>query len=511
MNSRTSVQRLLAGLFSLCLLAQIAFATCGGGGGGGSGGVMPSGGGGSSASDAEVYRVSWKLFGPGKPLPKAPEASLLLLWFPTSPASLKTSQLLNSRTLSLAGSRCIAEALVTPDNSSLHESFKVTATDEVVVLANSDGTEISRVTATSPDSLELKAVEKLLNKELDIRQKKLEALFNAAEKKAKAKDPSAVDDLKAVWAERCLFPALGKRAAKSLKKLGVTVDQAALRSLGSDDLADTDLQNTHPEVEPALKAGLRAELAADYPAAEQHYLRAVALDPADPTALRYLGEFYRHQTGQWDKAGRVFNRLLAQPSDPIARAVALHGLGKMTIHAGRFTEGLSLFEQSLAAHPLPITYRNLAVYWFSEKESDKAAGFMREALALDPDDRYNQIFAAVYLAAAGKTEEALAVARQNEAVLEASYNLAAIWAQAGNREKAMQLLARQFHEYEKYDAIRSMEMKEAREDQMFASLHTDARFIELTKDAKNAWMIGAEFCAPDQLEPITRAPGPRKM
>jgi tetratricopeptide (TPR) repeat protein len=202
---------------------------------------------------------------------------------------------------------------------------------------------------------------------------------------------------------------------------------------------------------------------------------------------------------------------VAQPADPIARAVALHGLGKMTIHAGRFKAGLQLFQESLAAWPLPITYRNLAVYWFSEKQEEKAAGYMRQALALAPDDAYNQVFAAVYLAAAGHQDEALAVAQANENLMEASYNLAAIWAQAGDRAKAMALLRRHFYAYERFEAVRAMEMKEAREDWMFANLYAVQEFDELTKGARNAWMIGLEWCDPSKLQPVEGPPGPRKM
>jgi hypothetical protein len=68
---------------------------------------------------------------------------------------------------------------------------------------------------------------------------------------------------------------------------------------------------------------------------------------------------------------------------------------------------------------------------------------MHQALELDPDDTCNPIFAAVYLAASGHKEEASKVARKNEAVLEASYNLAAIGTQVGDRAKAMKLLRRQ--------------------------------------------------------------------
>jgi tetratricopeptide (TPR) repeat protein len=260
-----------------------------------------------------------------------------------------------------------------------------------------------------------------------------------------------------------------------------TCDETSLLLLGPDGLADPDVRGRNAEVEATLRQGLDAELAARYQDAERLYTRATELDPTDATALRYLGELYRHQTGEWAKAKAVFERVLAMPADPIARAVALHGLGKMTIHAGRFADGLAMFEKSLAVHPLPITYRNLAVYWFSERQAERAAGYMRQALALDPDDRYNQIFAAVYLAAAGQKEEAAKVAAANADVLEASYNLAAIWAQVGDRKKAMELLRRHFYDYERFDARRAMEMQEARDDYMFASLHQDPEFVELTK------------------------------
>ena len=37
------------------------------------------------------------------------------------------------------------------------------------------------------------------------------------------------------------------------------------------------------------------------------------------------------------------------PADPLSRAVALHGLGKMTIHDGEFLKGLHLMEDVGAA------------------------------------------------------------------------------------------------------------------------------------------------------------------
>ena len=65
-------------------------------------------------------------------------------------------------------------------------------------------------------------------------------------------------------------------------------------------------------------------------------------------------------------------------------------------------------------------------------------------------------------------------------MLAASYNLAAIYAQLGDRQKAFDYLRRHFYEYEKFDAVRAKEMTEARDDIVFARYHQDPVFVELT-------------------------------
>ncbi len=500
---------LLGCLLGLLLLNGAAlFATCGGGGGGGAGGAAS---GGMGSNGAQVYHVPWRIVPATAQLAVPPGTALVALWFPATLASAKNSSMTTSRTLTLAAARGVSDFVVPPDVAKLRASYAVAPDRETAVLAGLDGKEIGRVIAGPKGKFDYQAVEKLVNDELSAREKICKATLEAAEKRVKAGDKTAAEDLQQVWAQRTMFPNFGKRAAKALEKLGVKVGWQELEALGPDTLADPDVAGLHADVEPLLQAGLAAELAAHYDVAGQLYAEAAALDPADPTALRFLGEFYRHHTGEWNKAGQVFRRLAAQPADPIARAVALHGLGKMTIHAGRFKAGLQLFKESLAAYPLPITYRNLAVYWFSEKQPEKAAGYMRQALALAPDDAYNQVFAAVYLAAAGHKDEAIMIARANEHLMDASYNLAAIWAQTGDRAKAMELLQRHFYAYERFEAVRAMEMKEAREDYMFANLYAVHEFDELTKGAKNAWMIGLEWCDPTKLQPVEGPPGPRSM
>jgi tetratricopeptide (TPR) repeat protein len=215
------------------------------------------------------------------------------------------------------------------------------------------------------------------------------------------------------------------------------------------------------------------------------YQEAMDMDPADPVPVRFLAELHRHHTGQWDLARTLFHKVLSMPADDISRAVALHGLGKMTIHDGEFQKGVGLMERSLEVYPLALTCRNLAVYWNSERNPEKAHAYVQRALAIDPDDDYNQIFAATYLVELGRPDEAREVARKHADVMAASYNLAVIEAQLGNRTKALELLRRHFYAYEQFDAVRSKEMQEARDDLAFRSLHADPEFVKLTAPAEN--------------------------
>jgi tetratricopeptide (TPR) repeat protein len=232
-----------------------------------------------------------------------------------------------------------------------------------------------------------------------------------------------------------------------------------------------------------MRRGLIAEMNAQYVLAHKLYQQAHLMDPADPTPLRYLGENYRHNIGDWDRARDVFNQILDMPADPLSRSVALHGLGKMTIHDGEFKKGLALMERAIAEYPLALAYRNLAVYWNSENDPVKGNEYTQKALALDPEDPYNVVFAAVFMAANGKKDEALKIARANINLMPASYNLAAIFAQNGQRDKALQLLRRHFFQYERYQAVRTKEMMEARVDAVFESIRTDRDFIALTRGA----------------------------
>jgi len=476
---RSLLARSLAILLITLFAVSPAWATCGGGGGGGGGGMSGGSGGGAAP---EVYPVPWKVRSPKDP----PAKGLVVYWFPASAEELKRSSLRMSRSLSLYASQCISMELAdgqVPNAQKLVGESKL----PVAVIATPDGTPVTRV-ENKEGKLKVEALEKVLTTEVKTRESALDEQMKEAKAKAAAGEKDAAIKLfQSVLEQKCMFPGKAKSAAKELKKLGVN-DVASLADGPEFDVPVFDARKS-ARIELTMRRGLIAENNARYLTAEKLYHQARLMDSADPTPLRYLGELYRHHIGDWDKARTTFDAILNMPADPLSRAVALHGLGKITIHEGEFLKGLHLMEQSVAEYPLALAYRNLAVYWNSEGDLVKGNEYTQKALALDPKDPYNLVFAAVFMAASGHRDEALKVARANVNLLPASYNLAAIYAQNGQREKALAFLKRHFYQYERYYAVRSKEMMEARVDAVFDSLRQDSAFLALTRDADGRLMM----------------------
>lgn len=465
---KTLLSRTLATLLILTFSLTPVWATCGGGGGGGTGGV--SGGNSNSGPAPTVYNVPWKAWAANT----APSKGLVLYWFPLTNDELKKSPMRASRILTLYSAQCVSMEVADFRAAELQKILG-DSKPPVAVIASPDGTPIKKLENVD-GKLKVDQVEKALDGEMKQRESALDDSIKAAKEKLKSGDNAgAIALLKPVAAEKCLFPKKAKDAAKELKKLGEDVS-----FIPPSPVFDAALS---ARIESVMRAGLKAEIAERYVLAESLYRRAHKMDPADPTPLRYLGEVYRHHTGEWDKARKTFESILNMPADAIARAVALHGLGKMTIHEGEFKKGLGLMEQAAAEFPLALTYRNLAVYWNSEGDLEKGNAYTQKALALEPKDPYNLVFAAVFMAASGHGDEALKIARENRNLLPASYNLAAIYAQTGHRRQALALLQRHFFRYERYQAVRAKEMMEARVDAVFDSLRNDAAFLALTKGA----------------------------
>jgi tetratricopeptide (TPR) repeat protein len=462
---------------------QTSWATCGGGGGGGGGGMSNGGGGGSNAP---VYVVPWKKSN------AAPSAGLVLYWFPASENEFRNSSLRESQTLSRYASQCVAMEVSdgrNPNADKLVGDSKL----PVAVLATPDGAPVKKV-ENKDGKLKVGDVEKVVESEMKVRETSLDGQLKDAAAKVKAGDnDGAIKEYRTVADQKCLFPKKAKEAAKELKKLGVEIASIP-PAINFEPRLSARLERT-------MKLGLIAENRGRYVVADRLYTQAHLMDPADPTPLRFLGENYRHNIGNWNKARVAFEAILNMPADSLSRSVALHGLGKMTIHDGEFKKGLALMEKAVAEFPLALAYRNLAVYWNSEGDPVKGNAYTQQALALDPKDPYNLVFAAVFMAANGKKEEALQIARNNVNLMPASYNLAAIYAQNGQRDKALTLLRRHFFRYERYQAVREKEMMEARVDAVFDSIRGDNEFIALTSGADGKLPIPMKGMPATQASP----------
>ncbi len=465
---KTALQRFLAFVIVLCFVTSPVWATCGGGGGGGGGGMSGSGSGGEQKV---VYHVPWKTRTAKTPPVKA---GLVLYWFPASDKEIKASPLRESRNLTLYAGQCVTMELGDAETAN-YDALVGGSKLPVAVLANPDGTAVGKL-ENKAGKLSLLEVEKLVGNEIKSRKATVDANLKDGKAKAATDKDAAIKALQSVLDHRCMFPTAAKDAAKELKKLGV-------ENVGSINPAPNFDPKVSAQIVSLMKAGLAAENAARYLTAEKLYAQASKLDPADPAPIRYLAELHRHHIGDWDKAKAEFHQILDMTSEPLSRAVALHGLGKITIHEGEFKKGLHLMEESVDTYPIALAYRNLAVYWNSEYDFEKGNYYTQKALAMNPADPYNLVFAAVFMAMAGKKDEALKVAVDNINLLPASYNLAAIYAQAGQKDKALELLQRHFYKYERYHAVRQKEMMEARVDAVFDSLRQDKDFLALTKHA----------------------------
>src|SRR6267142_6317964 len=306
----------LATILITLFFVSPALATCGGGGGGGGGGMSSGGGAGSTPA---VYNVPWKVWS----AKETPGKGLILYWFPLSQKELEKSSLRSSRILSLYSSQCVTMQVADPRLPELQKMLG-DSKPPVAILATPDGSAIKKVEGKD-GYLRAEQVEKAVDSEMKQRETALDDHLKEAKEKAKAGDnTAAIALLRSVAEDKCMFPKKAKEATKELKKLGV----AEVGSVPATPVFDA---RESARIEQVMRNGLRAELAARYTVAEKLYLRASHMDPADPTPLRYLGELYRHHIGDWDKARTTFDKVLNMQADPLARAVALHGLGKITI------------------------------------------------------------------------------------------------------------------------------------------------------------------------------------
>ncbi len=144
----------------------------------------------------------------------------------------------------------------------------------------------------------------------------------------------------------------------------------------------------------------------DWEASGKAFERAIALDPAYPTARQWHA-FWLVAQSRLDEG--VAEAEHARTLDPSSVSIQ-RSLGWVYYYARRFDEARRRLEQAVAMNPTADeTYRVLALTLAHLGEWREAELAAREAVALVPGGSYNQAMLAYVLARAGRRDEALAV------------------------------------------------------------------------------------------------------
>ncbi|MEA2164097.1 MAG: hypothetical protein QOK37_2224 [Thermoanaerobaculia bacterium] len=164
--------------------------------------------------------VPWKFADKGAAIEKAP---LTLYWLPATQKEMERSELLSSRPLIQDSLRCVAFAIVDPENAATIKLLGATGNLPAALLVNNQGTVTRRVEQVR-GALPRTAVERMVHDELAARDEAMYHAMSEGRKRATAGEKEAAIALyRSVWNDRCFFPMAGTEAQRALKTLGVEV------------------------------------------------------------------------------------------------------------------------------------------------------------------------------------------------------------------------------------------------------------------------------------------------
>lgn len=517
---------------TLTVIGQFAtplgFATCGGGGGGGGGAQI-------------TYTTNWTPYAPAYETAKEKSVGVLLYLKRDKDDS---HTLFTSKPMADRSEKSPMVKLEGDELEKLRKEFEVSAKKHIIVVTDWHGNEISRFSASrSTQNFKLKRVVgaiasakkffKRVEKDAKKFQKKGNDYFGKEKWSRAAKEFFKVAGFKGVKEAEEASLKLGEirdrgtklvteivereedeKSAKitALGKVAKDFKGTEVEKLARDEIARLKGEKTKQawvpldrstllaewqaefefetidelalerslEVQAKVFKGAMAERTHQYDVAQRAYEEAVTMDPTDAVARRFLAEYHRHHTGDWALARSHFDRILKEGGDAYSRAIATHGIGKMTIHGGEFEKGVKTIEESISIYPTQLAYRNLAVYWHSEGQFEKARSYVDKAVTLDPKEPYTRVFEAVYIALDGDPELALRRIAETPFDLSMSYNVACVYSAMRDKERTLKFLHQHFQEYEFTDVLRAKEMWEARTDINFKWLFEDPDFRQVT-------------------------------
>jgi tetratricopeptide (TPR) repeat protein len=132
----------------------------------------------------------------------------------------------------------------------------------------------------------------------------------------------------------------------------------------------------------AQRVASRAALAR----AEEHYRRALALEPGFAEARVRLG-YVLFRLGRADEASRELQRAVEDARDPDVSYLGTLFLGAVREHAGRLTEAIGMYRKAREIGPAcQVSAVALSHALFLTGDRNAAAGVAREAASMSPAD-----------------------------------------------------------------------------------------------------------------------------
>ncbi len=241
-----------------------------------------------------------------------------------------------------------------------------------------------------------------------------------------------------------------------------------------------DLDDTLAEAHLGL-AALRMVFYLDWPGAEKHAKRAIALNPQF-SEVHYMYSFYLVAMRRWDEAIAEAKRALA--CDPFSVRINQH-LGYTFYNARRYDEAIRQYQQTLEldTHNASV-YESLGDVYERRDRGQEAIEQWRRAADLAADSELAAIlsaadarrgFAAAVRAVAEKSLDQLSDRAKGEYV--PAINFARAYLRMSNKEQALRWLKTACEERNVYALTIGS-------DPFYDSLRTDRRFVKLLQRMK---------------------------
>jgi adenylate cyclase len=214
----------------------------------------------------------------------------------------------------------------------------------------------------------------------------------------------------------------------------------------------------------------------DWPAAEKHFKRALALNPSSPAAHHGWYSIYLGALGQSDDALAEAQRAL--DLDPVS-AVSNHNVAEQLYLARRFDEAIAQCRKTLEMDPsFPLTHSLLGRAYLAKGMYRESLVELEKYLALSPGNPAALAGLAYAQARAGERNQALRVFEELRELSKQrhvpSYLFAVVYAGLGDKDQAFTWLEKAYEE-------RDGSLPMLKVNPSWDLLRSDPRFAELLR------------------------------